>query len=197
MRITGLRAERELVDRIVMPAGRIEAGSLLEVDGGGSVRHGGPSGLVALDGLCKGNGMSSPSPEILRVVAAVLVDRSGRVLIAQRPPGKWQAGRWEFPGGKIELGEDEAQAVVRELAEELGVRVDASQRLAVFRHDYLDRSVEIGLWLVLRHEGEVRGLDGQALRWVTVAELDHCDLLEADLPMLPVLRRALGSGEQG
>ncbi len=141
--------------------------------------------------------MSSTPPEILRVVAAVLVDRSGRVLIAQRPPGKWQAGRWEFPGGKIEPGEDEARAVVRELAEELGVRVDASQRLAVFRHDYADRSVEIGLWLVLRHEGEVRGLDGQALRWVTAAELDHCDLLEADLPMLPVLRQALGRGEQG
>jgi len=119
------------------------------------------------------------------------------VLIAQRPPGKWQAGRWEFPGGKLEPGEDEAQAVVRDIAEELGVRVDASQRLAVLRHDYADRSVEIGLWLVLRHEGEVRGLDGQALRWVTLAELDRCDLLEADLPMLPVLRQALGSGEQG
>ena len=65
----------------------------------------------------------------MRVVAAAMVDRSGRVLIAQRPPGKWQAGRWEFPGGKVEAGEDEEMAVRRELMEELGVRVDAAQRL--------------------------------------------------------------------
>ncbi|MEY4760852.1 MAG: hypothetical protein RLZZ200_708 [Pseudomonadota bacterium] len=141
--------------------------------------------------------MSVHPPEVLRVVAAVLVDRTGRLLIAQRPPGKWQAGRWEFPGGKIEAGESADQAVVRELAEELGVRVDASRHLADFRHDYADRSVEIGLWLVLRHEGEPRGMDGQALRWVAVAELDRCDLLEADLPMVPVLRQALGPAEQG
>lgn len=128
----------------------------------------------------------------LQVVAAVLVDRQGRVLVAQRPAGKWAAGRWEFPGGKLEPGEDEAAAVVRELREELGVRVDAQQRLAGFAHDYADRSVSIGLWLVLRHEGEPQGLDGQALRWVQWEELAQLDLLEADLPMLPVLAAALG-----
>jgi 8-oxo-dGTP diphosphatase len=134
--------------------------------------------------------------EPLRVVAAVLVDRLGRVLIAQRPPGKWQAGRWEFPGGKLEPGEDEAGAVRRELAEELGIRVDAAERLTGIRHAYPDRDVQIGLWLVLRHAGEPRGLDGQALRWVSVAELPGCDLLEADLPMLPALRAALGGADQ-
>jgi 8-oxo-dGTP diphosphatase len=131
--------------------------------------------------------------DALRVVAAVLVDRQGRVLIAQRPPGKWQAGRWEFPGGKLEPGEGEAAAVRRELAEELGVRVDAAERLAEITHDYPDRRVAIGLWLVLRHDGEPVGLDGQALRWVSPQSLEHCDLLEADLPMLPVLRAALGA----
>jgi len=132
------------------------------------------------------------TPDALRVVAAVLVDRQGQVLIAQRPPGKWQAGRWEFPGGKLEPGEDEAAAVRRELAEELGIRVDAAERLADITHDYPDRRVAIGLWLVLRHEGEPVGLDGQALRWVTPDSLETCDLLEADLPMLPALRAALG-----
>ncbi|MEN9705112.1 MAG: hypothetical protein RLZZ393_991 [Pseudomonadota bacterium] len=136
--------------------------------------------------------MSACPPEILRVVAATLVDREGRVLIAQRPPGKWQAGRWEFPGGKVEPGETEADAVRRELAEELGVQVHAAEWLAEFRHDYPDRSVSIGLWLVLRHDGVPRGLDGQALRWVDAPRLPACDLLEADLPMLPVLRAALG-----
>ena len=132
------------------------------------------------------------TPDALRVVAAVLVDRQGQVLIAQRPPGKWQAGRWEFPGGKLEPGEDEAAAVRRELAEELGIRVDAAERLADITHDYPDRRVAIGLWLVLRHEGEPVGLDGQALRWVAPDSLETCDLLEADLPMLPALRAALG-----
>jgi len=140
--------------------------------------------------------MSFTSPEVLAVVAAVLVDREGQVLIAQRPPGKWQAGRWEFPGGKVEPGEAEAETVRRELEEELGVRVDAAERLAEIRHDYPDRSVAIGLWLVLRHEGEPQGLDGQALKWVSVQELLDCDLLEADLPMVPVLRAALGFAEQ-
>ncbi len=129
--------------------------------------------------------------EALRVVAAAVIARDGRVLIAQRPEGKWQAGRWEFPGGKVEPGEDEETAVRRELMEELGVRVDAAQRLMEVVHDYTDRRVAIGLWLVLRHEGEPQGLDGQALRWVAAGELDAHDLLEADLPMLPVLQAAL------
>ena len=129
-----------------------------------------------------------------RVVAAVLVDRRGQVLIAQRPPGKWQEGRWEFPGGKIESGEDEEAAVKREVAEELGVRVDVAQRLAGCRHDYVDRSVDMGLWLVLRYSGEPQGLDGQALKWVTVQQLPSEDLLEADLPLVAVLEAALGLG---
>src|ERR1043165_7115008 len=110
-----------------------------------------------------------------RVVAAVVVNRAGEVLIAQRPPGKWQEGRWEFPGGKLEAGEGEEQAVRRELAEELGIAVDVNQRIAGCVHDYGDRQVDMGLWLVLRHEGEPRGLDGQALKWVSVAQLSHED----------------------
>ncbi|MET0291532.1 MAG: 8-oxo-dGTP diphosphatase MutT [Steroidobacteraceae bacterium] len=132
-----------------------------------------------------------PDQPVQAVVAAVLVNRRGEVLIAQRPPGKWQAGRWEFPGGKVEPGETGEQAIRRELTEELGVRVDVATELGRFRHDYTDRSVEIALWLVLRHEGEPQGLDGQALRWLPAASLDQADLLEADLPMLPVLRTAL------
>jgi len=131
-------------------------------------------------------------PTPLQVVAAALVDRQGRVLIAQRPVGKWQAGRWEFPGGKVEPGETAEAAVVRELHEELGVRVDATQYLTQVVHAYADRSVAISLWLVLRFEGEPRSLEDQALLWVPVAELQQHDLLEADLPLLPLLRAALG-----
>ena len=142
--------------------------------------------------LCDQSPSSGTTLAPLQVVAAALVDRQGRVLIAQRPPGKWQAGRWEFPGGKVEPGETAEAAVVRELHEELGVRVDAAQYLTQVVHAYADRNVAISLWLVLRYEGEPRGLEEQALLWVPAAELPHHDLLEADLPLLPVLCAALG-----
>jgi 8-oxo-dGTP diphosphatase len=133
--------------------------------------------------------------ELVRVVAAALLRRgvSGgiEVLIAQRPPGKWQAGRWEFPGGKVEPGEADEDAVRRELHEELGVGVLEMQALGVFHHDYPDRSVAIGIWVVPRFDGEPAGLDAQRLRWVQPAQLAHCDLLEADLPMIEPLLAAL------
>jgi 8-oxo-dGTP diphosphatase len=136
------------------------------------------------------------SREPVRVVAAALLRRGAdgnslEVLIAQRPPGRWQAGRWEFPGGKVEAGEAAEAALRRELTEELGIHAQQLIELQSFRHDYPDRSVEIALWLVPRFDGEVRGLDGQALRWIAPADLGRCDLLEADLPMIEPLRAAL------
>jgi 8-oxo-dGTP diphosphatase len=128
----------------------------------------------------------------LQVVAGVLSRADGFVLIAQRPPGSWQSGRWEFPGGKIESGESARAALDRELAEELGVQVQTAQALGQFPHHYPDRDVEISLWLVTGFTGEPRGLDGQSLRWVNPENLASCDLLEADLPMIAPLCAAMG-----
>ena len=86
-------------------------------------------------------------PAIL-VVAAALYGRDGRILIAQRPPGKHMAGRWEFPGGKVDPGESEAMALVRELREELGIEVTASRPFMRLAHSYSDRDVELSLWIV-------------------------------------------------
>jgi 8-oxo-dGTP diphosphatase len=122
-------------------------------------------------------------------VAAALYDARGQVLIAERPPGKHMAGRWEFPGGKIEPAESEADALKRELREELGVEVTTAHPLLVLRHDYGDRRVEISMWIVERYAGEPRGLDGQRLKWVQPAGLLDEDVLEADRPFIEALQR--------
>jgi 8-oxo-dGTP diphosphatase len=125
---------------------------------------------------------------MILVVAAALYDAEGRVLIAQRPPGRHQAGRWEFPGGKVAPGESEAAALVRELREELGIELTASRPFMRLTHSYPDRSVELSLWIVERFSGTPRGLDGQQLRWVAPAGLAREDLLEADRPFVEALR---------
>ena len=125
---------------------------------------------------------------MILVVAAALYDREGRVLIAQRPAGSHQAGRWEFPGGKVAAGESEGAALVRELREELGIEVLASRPFMRLEHSYPDRSVELSMWIVERFAGAPRGLDGQELRWVTPAGLLHEDVLEADRPFVEALR---------
>jgi 8-oxo-dGTP diphosphatase len=127
------------------------------------------------------------NPAVL-VVAAALYDREGRVLIAERPPGKHMAGRWEFPGGKVDRGESEAQALARELREELGVEVTASRPFMRLAHSYGDRDVELSMWVVDSYEGEPRSLDGQRLKWVQPALLATENILEADLPFAEALR---------
>jgi 8-oxo-dGTP diphosphatase len=121
------------------------------------------------------------------VVAAALYDPEGRVLIAERPPGRHLAGRWEFPGGKVAPEESERAALTRELAEELGVAVAAARPLMRLRHAYSDRTVELSLWIVERFTGLPRALEAQRLKWVLPAELGDEDLLEADRPFIEAL----------
>ena len=122
------------------------------------------------------------------VVAAALFDHAGRVLIAQRPAGKALAGRWEFPGGKVDAGESEHGALRRELREELGIEVLAARPFMRLAHAYEDRDVELSLWIVERFAGEPRSLDAQRLKWVSPAALAAEDILEADQPFITALR---------
>ena len=125
----------------------------------------------------------------VRVVAAALYDRAGRVLIAQRPAGRHMAGRWEFPGGKVASGESEQAALARELREELGVLEVAARPFMRLVHAYSDRDVELSLWIVERYAGEPAALDGQGLKWVPPAALGREDILEADRPFIEALAR--------
>lgn len=112
------------------------------------------------------------------------------MLIAQRPAGKHMAGGWEFPGGKLEPGEDRFEGLKRELREELGVETYRATPLIAYEHRYAERSVWLDLWLVHEFGGEPRSLDNQALRWVALEDLDDVGLLEADRPMIGALRAA-------
>jgi len=125
----------------------------------------------------------------LHVVAGVLYDEEGRVLLAQRPEGKYMAGKWEFPGGKLIAGETEAAALKRELAEELGIEVLECAALMRLQHQYPDRQVTLSVWSVGRYSGNAQGLEGQALRWVAPAALFGEDLLPADWPIVEVLNQ--------
>ena len=126
---------------------------------------------------------------VVCVVAGALFDRDRRVLIAQRPLGKHMAGRWEFPGGKVATGETEAQALVRELREELGVTVTSCRPFMRLSHEYDDRVVELSMWLVDAFGGDPASLDGQRLKWVAVGQLGKEDILEADAPFISALMR--------
>ncbi|MFO1394847.1 MAG: (deoxy)nucleoside triphosphate pyrophosphohydrolase [Steroidobacteraceae bacterium] len=123
----------------------------------------------------------------MSVVAGAMFDAGGRVLIAQRPPGKVLAGRWEFPGGKLEPGEDPYTGLVRELHEELGVEVRSAERLIRYLHDAGGRAVELDLWTVRDWRGTPHGREGQALKWVHRRDLPNEDILEADAPMIEAL----------
>jgi 8-oxo-dGTP diphosphatase len=125
----------------------------------------------------------------LRVAAGILCDSHGRVLITERVGGGPFQGMWEFPGGKISNGESPEQALERELSEELGVELGTAERFMHLEHDYPDRSVSIHFFLVQGWKNEPAGLEGQALRWVSPAQLGDQDILPADVPVIEALQQ--------
>ncbi len=98
------------------------------------------------------------------------------------------AGSWEFPGGKVNAGESEADALARELREELGIAVTSSRPYMRLTHSYDDRNVELSMWIVEHYSGAPQSLDGQRLKWVQPARLCDEDILEADRPFVEALR---------
>jgi 8-oxo-dGTP diphosphatase len=131
----------------------------------------------------------------LWVVAGLVFDAGGRVLIAQRPTGKALAGRWEFPGGKVAAGETARAALARELREEIGIEVDDAERLMYYAAVYPGRTIWLDVWMIRGWSGEPQGLDAQALEWVEPSRLCEHDILEADAPIVAALLRRSNIGE--
>jgi len=121
------------------------------------------------------------------VAAGILRDGAGRILITERRCDGPFDGLWEFPGGKIGADETPGDALKRELAEEIGIEVTASQPYMDLHHEYPDRTVDLEFFLVTAWRGEPQGLESQGLRWVSPAELDVDELLPADVPVVSAL----------
>lgn len=121
-----------------------------------------------------------PDRPLTLVAVGILERPDGQVLFAQRPPGKAYAGYWEFPGGKIEAGESDLDALVRELHEELGIRVTRANAWLTQRHVYPHAHVELRFFRVTAWEGGVQPQEGQQTAWQTPGAYTV-------LPMLPAL----------
>ena len=141
---------------------------------------------------CPGAAAATGLP-LLVVAAAALVDTDGRVLVAARQAGTHLAGLWEFPGGKVEAGETPEGALVRELAEELGVDTSASCLApgGFASHAYDDFHLVLLLFICRRWQGSPRGRQGQAVRWCRVPDLFGLAMPPADRPLLGLLAALL------
>ena len=145
------------------------------------------------------NGGATPPPDMLRglptvlVSAVALIDRDGRVLLAQRPAGKRMAGLWEFPGGKIETGETPEAALIRELGEELGIDTAESclAPLTFASHSYDDFHLLMLVYVCHKWTGTPRPLEGGELAWVRASRLRDYEMPPADIPLIPVLQDLL------
>jgi 8-oxo-dGTP diphosphatase len=133
------------------------------------------------------------APPVLLVVAVALIDADGRVLLAQRPPGKSMAGLWEFPGGKLHAGESPEQALVRELKEELGIDTSESclAPIAFASHRYETFHLLMPLYVCRIWKGTPHPHEGQTLAWVRPQKLADYPMPPADLPLIPVLQDLL------
>lgn len=126
---------------------------------------------------------------MLLVAACALVDADGRVLLSQRPPGKPQAGLWEFPGGKVEPHETPEQALIRELREEIGVetQIPCLAPLTFASHAYEGFHLLMPLYVCRRFQGTPRPREGQVLKWVRPRQMRDYPMPPADEPLIPFL----------
>jgi 8-oxo-dGTP diphosphatase len=134
------------------------------------------------------------NPTLLVVVAAALRGENGRILLQKRPEGRSMAGLWEFPGGKVELGESPESALARELKEELAVTVDGSDLSpSCFASAPLgDQHLLLLLYLCSQWQGDPVAVESPEIGWFTLSEMRSLEMPPADLPLLDCLEAQLG-----
>ena len=124
---------------------------------------------------------------MIRVVAGVMVE-GGRAMAARRGAGMSHPGAWEFPGGKVEAGETDEEALARELNEELGIHVTVGRRLTEVRRHYGGVDLHLLFYAVTGRTGELKAIEHDALRWLVPGELDEVAWHDSDREAIPVIR---------
>lgn len=137
--------------------------------------------------------MGAPSPPLLLVSAVALIDSVGRILLGRRPSDKPMPGLWEFPGGKINLGETPEEALIRELREELAIDTKESclAPIAFASHRYDKFHLLMPLFVCRVWEGIPQPIEGQELAWVTIGDMRNYPMPPADIPLVAMLRDIL------
>ncbi len=120
----------------------------------------------------------------IEVAVGVVFNEAGKVLVGQRVVKDRYFEKWEFPGGKLEVGESVQQALIREFQEETGITIKASEPLMRVEHDYPDRHVLLHVHTINDFSGDVCALEGQALKWVSISELKELDFLQGNQVIL-------------
>ncbi len=119
---------------------------------------------------------------IIPVTAGIII-KDKKVLVVQRKPASSRELLWEFPGGKIEKGEDARQCLKREIYEELGIEVDVGERFEIVYHQYEDMKILLLSYLCQLVHGEPLARDCHRFRWITGTELRDLPMTEADIPL--------------
>ncbi len=127
----------------------------------------------------------------VHAVLGIILNDEGQLFMSLRPPHVDMPGWWEFPGGKVEAGEETFDALRRELFEELGINVTEAAFSKQYTHDYDHCSVLLDVWHVLDYEGEPSGCEGQAVRWVPLDDVADYKLLDGCMPILEDLSALL------
>ena len=120
----------------------------------------------------------------VHVAVGVILDRQQNVLLTKRAADAHQGGLWEFPGGKVEYGEELAVALQRELLEELGIEIGRTSPLIAVQHDYADKAVLLDVHVVWDFAGEAVGLERQPLAWVSARDLPDYEFPAAYEPIV-------------
>lgn len=124
---------------------------------------------------------------MIHVVIGILYNDKGELLLAEREKHKFQGGRWEFPGGKVEADEDPLFALRREMVEEVGIDVVTAKQWRKFEHAYPDRVILLDVWCITSYTGEPHGKEGQKIRWVKLDTLPTLEIPDANWDIVKML----------
>ena len=130
----------------------------------------------------------------VKVVGAVIVDETGRILVAQRPYSEisYKSYKWEFPGGKVEENENPRQALVREIREELDCEITVENKLEELEYEYPDFKLKMDLYLChIKGERSPVALEHNQIKWIPANEINDLDWIEADYKILPLIKKHL------